>query len=56
MFKKGDYIYYYHRNGDTYPGKIVLTSLVLPKVRISYDGLDGQVETCVNTSKIKLQK
>jgi len=53
MFEQLQPIYYFHRNGDTYPG-IVLWSDG-DRVRIKYNGLDGDVKATVKSSNIEAQ-
>ena len=48
-------IYYYHANGDTYPGVIRYWSVVKKRVSICYDGLLGTVNAHVLPSNISLQ-
>ena len=52
--KKGDDIYYHHRNGDTYPG-VVLKRRDL-RAEISYNGLRGDVTTWVSVHNLTLQQ
>lgn len=53
---EGDYIYYFHRNGDTFPGVI----LAMPKagsdrIKITYDSLEGEVTAYVMGRNLDLQ-
>lgn len=55
-YQRGDYVYYFHRNGDTYPGRIIEKSLRgsrhWPTFRIRYDGLNGPVEANVKCTNL----
>ena len=52
--KKGDMIYYHHKNGDTYPG-IVLARRGTT-VKITYNGIKQDVTTWVSVHNLTRQE
>lgn len=53
-FTKGDHIYYYHRNGDTYPGIVLRVKNQM--VKICCDGLQGDVTAYVREQSLTIQR
>ena len=53
-YLEGDDIYYHHRNKDTYPGTVVKSKNQI--VKITYNGLDGDVTTWVKEQSLSRQR
>ncbi len=52
-FKKGDAVYYHHRNGDTYPAIVLMRRDNTAK--ITYDGLGGDITAWVSVYNLSFQ-
>lgn len=49
-YKKGDSIYYHHKNGDTYPGNVL--GMRVKWIKIIYNGLYNDVVAWVKIKNI----
>ncbi len=52
-FRKGDAVYYHHRNGDTYPG--IVQKVKNQIVWVAYNGLHGDVLAWILQQNLSFQ-
>jgi len=53
-FKRDDYVYYHHKNKDTYPAIVLAVKNQLIKIR--YNGILGDITTWVKQQNLSRQK